>query len=257
EEARSAAEQASRAKGEFLRIASHELRTPLTPILGWAKLLEHDPHGNPARLERGLDVILSNARLEARLVDDLIDVSQFVAGTMVLEKRPVDLGPLVQACVDEARAAAEAKGVRIEAMVAPDATIWGDAGRLAQVARNLLSNALKFTPRGGAVSVELAGRDGTLTLKVHDTGAGIPLTELPHVFDPFRTVDASITRAQGGLGLGLAIVRYIVEAHGGSVRAESDGPGRGASLIAEIDAPSHGRAEVLERPHLELVARRA
>ena len=257
EEARAAAEQASRTKDEFLRIASHELRTPLTPILGWAKLLRNDPHGNPGRLERGLDVILSNARLEARLVEDLIDVSQFVAGTMVLEKRPVDLGPLVQACVEEARAGAEAKGVRMEAKVAQDTLIWGDGERLSQVARNLLSNALKFTPRGGSVSVEVARQGEALTLEVRDTGAGIPAAELPHVFEPFRTGDASVTRAQGGLGLGLAIVRYVVEAHGGTVRAESAGPGRGATLVAELRVPARGRLDGHERAPIEAAARRA
>ena len=257
EEAHSAAEQASRTKDEFLRIASHELRTPLTPILGWAKLLRNDPHGNPGRLERGLDVILANARLEARLVEDLIDVSQFVAGTMVLEKRPVDLGPLVAACVEGARAGAEAKGVRIEASVAQDTMVWGDADRLSQVASNLLSNALKFTPRGGSVSVEVARHGEALTLEVRDTGAGIPAAQLPHVFEPFRTGDASVTRAQGGLGLGLAIVRYIVEAHGGTVRAESAGPGRGASLVAELRVPARGRVDVYERAPIEAAARRA
>ncbi len=254
EEARSAAEQASRAKGEFLRIASHELRTPLTPILGWAKLLEHDPHGDLGRLERGLAVILANARVEARLVDDLIDLSQFVAGTMILEKRPVDLGPLVQACVDEAHARAEAKGIRIEASLAPDAVLWGDGDRLSQVVRNLLSNALKFTPRGGRVLVEVAHGGDALTLRVRDTGAGIPATELPHVFEPFRIGDASVTRAHGGLGLGLAIVRYIVEAHGGTVRAESAGPGQGATLVAELPAPARGWVDGCDRPPLAVAA---
>jgi signal transduction histidine kinase len=143
----------------------------------------------------------------------------------------------VEACIEEIRPAATAKGIQIEASLAPDTTLWGDRGRLAQVVQNLLSNALKFTPNGGRVFVELAQRDRALVLSVHDTGMGIPPWDQPHVFEPFRTGDGSTTRTYGGLGLGLCLVRYIVEAHGGTVRAESAGPGRGATLVVELDAP--------------------
>ena len=234
EEAQAAAEQASRAKDDFLRIAAHELRTPLTPILGWAQLLRAGKIKDPAQIAHGLDVILRSTLTEARLVDDLIDVSRIAAGTMSMEMDPVDLAPLVQACVDEIRDAAAIKKVDVEAHTPPDATLVGDARRLRQATRGLLSNALKFTPPGGRVSVELErGRRG-LVLAVRDTGKGIPAAELSHVFDRFHSGDPSTTRSEGGLGLGLSIVRHIVEAHGGTVRAESAGRGHVATLVAEL-----------------------
>jgi signal transduction histidine kinase/putative methionine-R-sulfoxide reductase with GAF domain len=238
EEARAAAEQASRAKDEFLRIASHELRTPLTPILGWAQTLKTSRCRDPDQLERGLDIILASARAEARLVDDLLDVSRIVAGRMPMEMHPVALGPVVQACVDASQPDAAARGVQIEASIPPDTELVGDPVRLQQVAQNLLSNAIKFTPRGGRVHVEITREKGGLTLRVRDTGKGISPGELARVFDPFHTGDSSLTRAEGGLGLGLFIVRHIVEAHGGTVRAESAGPGRGATFVAELVAPT-------------------
>ncbi len=238
EEARALAEQASRAKDELLRTVSHELRTPLTPILGFAEALKRKQGIQPDELHRVLDVILRSAREEARLVDDLIDVSEIVAGTMRMEMRPVNLGSIARACVDEARPAAAAKGVALEASIAPDTMLRGDAGRLAQVTRNILSNALKFTPRGGRVAVEVVRKDDAPCLRVSDTGKGIPASELPHVFEPLRTGDASLKRAHGGLGLGLCLARHIVEAHGGRVWAESAGEGRGATLVAEIRAPA-------------------
>ena len=167
---------------------------------------------------------------------------------MRMESRAVELGPLVQACVDETRPAAAAKGVRIEASIAPETMLRGDPGRLAQVTRNLLSNALKFTPRGGLVSVEVTREDQALILRVHDTGAGIAPVVLPFVFEPFRTGDASVTRAHGGLGLGLYLARHIVEAHGGTVRAESAGPGHGATLVVALDAPPCGQTSPFAHP---------
>ncbi len=236
EEAQAAAEAASRAKDDFLRVAAHELRTPLTPILGWAQILRDGKVTDPAQIQRGLDVILRSARAEARLVDDLLDVSQIAAGAMPMDMHPVDLAPLVRACLDELGPAAAAKGVAVEARTVPEAPLLGDARRLQQAARGLLSNALKFTPRGGRVSVDLARERGALVLAVRDTGKGIPACELPHVFDRFHSGDPSTTRSEGGLGLGLSIVRHIVEAHGGTVRAESAGRGRGATLVAELPA---------------------
>jgi signal transduction histidine kinase len=241
EQARVAAEQANRAKDQLLCLVSHELRTPLTSILGCAEMLRRNPTPDPRRLLHGLDVILRNARTEAQIVEDLMDVSTIVAGGMHLEVQPVALGPIVQACVDDARPAAEAKGVRIEASIANDTALSGDPARLAQVAKNLLSNAIKFTPRGGLVSVEVERQDDALTLEVRDTGVGIPTGELPHVFECFRVGDGSMTRAHGGLGLGLYIVRHVVEAHGGAVRVESAGPGLGATFV--VDLPLHARTE--------------
>ncbi len=235
-EAQAAAEQASRAKDDFLRIAAHELRTPLTPILGWAQMLRAGRVKDPAQIARGLDVILRSARAEARLVDDLIDVSQIAAGTMRMERAPIDLAPLVRACIDEAGPPAAAKGVVLSAQTVPAAPIVGDARRLQQAARSLLSNALKFTPSGGRVTVELAQDPCGIVLAVRDTGKGIPAAELPRVFERFHSGDPSTTRSEGGLGLGLSIVRHIVEAHGGTVRAESAGRGHGATLVAELPA---------------------
>jgi signal transduction histidine kinase len=247
DEARAAVEQANRANEEFLRIAAHELRTPLTPILGWAQILEKSPQLDHAQLERGLDVILRSVRREAQLVDDLIDVSHMVAGKMSTEMRQIELGPIVEACVEEARAVAEAKGVTLTAAITKDTSLAGDARRLRQVTRNLLSNALKFTPRGGRVSVEVTRERDALVLRVRDTGKGLSAGELPRMFEPFHQGDPSMTRTEGGLGLGLAIVRYIIEAHGGTVRAESAGPGRGTTFIAELRASPRERVDGAER----------
>jgi PAS domain S-box-containing protein len=238
EEARAAAEQASRAKDEFLRIASHELRTPLTPILAWAQSLKNGRGRDPAQLDRGLDIILAGARAEARLVDDLLDVSEILAGRMILDHRPLDLGAVVEAGVGEHRPAAAAKGIVIEVVPTADARIIGDAARVRQVVWNLLSNALKFTPRGGRVHVEITREHGATTLRVSDTGKGISEAQRARLFEPLDTGDASLTRAEGGLGLGLFIVRSIVEAHGGTVRVESPGPGLGATFVAELEPRS-------------------
>jgi signal transduction histidine kinase len=238
EQARAAAEQASCAKDEFLRILSHELRTPLTPLLFWAQSLKRSPRGDLESLERGLEIILSSARAEARLVDDLLDVSEMVAGRMTLSMQPIELGPIVRACVDEARPRAAAKGVALEASISAETPLVGDAGRLQQAVCNLLSNALKFTPRGGRIDVEVTRGPGSLTLRIRDTGIGISDAELGRLFAPFHTCDRSLKRSKGGLGLGLFIARYIVEAHGGTIRAESAGPHRGTTFIVELRAPA-------------------
>jgi signal transduction histidine kinase len=246
EEAHAAAEEVSRAKDDFLRIASHELRTPLTPILGWAQILLKT--GAVAKeAQRGLEIIVQSAQAEARIVEDLIDVSHITAGKMRMEMRPVDLAAIVGACVAELEPAAAAKGVALDARIAPEAPISGDAHRLRRVVRGLLSNALKFTPRGGKVSVELTRDHRSHRLAVRDTGKGIAESELPHVFDPFHSGDPSTTRREGGLGLGMSIVRHIVEAHGGTVRAESEGRGRGATFVAELPAPRAERAVTPEQ----------
>jgi signal transduction histidine kinase len=178
--------------------------------------------------------MLESARAEARLVGDLLDVSRSIAGDLEMNEELVELAPLVAACVDEARREAEARGIAILSSLAKDATVVGDPARLRQVARSLLSNALKFTPRGGRVDVELAPEDGVVRFRVHDTGRGIPQPELAHVFDILRPGDRSMTRREPGLGLGLALVRAIVEKHGGHVLAESAGADRGATFVVEL-----------------------
>jgi signal transduction histidine kinase len=237
EESRAAAERANRAKDEFLRMVSHELRTPLTPIIGLADALRKEGCRDAHKLQRGLEIILGNAKVEAHLVDDLIEITQFVAGAVHLEMHPVDLGALVRACVDEVARDAAAKDVAIEATVGTGVTVWGDERRLSQAMHHLLSNALKFTPRGGRVTVEVTRQGAVVVLRVHDTGEGIPPSNLLHVFELFRTGDGSVKRAHRGLGLGLYLVQQIVKAHGGKVWAESDGPGKGSTLVAQLDAP--------------------
>jgi signal transduction histidine kinase/ActR/RegA family two-component response regulator len=235
---RERAEAASRAKDEFLATLSHELRTPLTAILGYTGLLRMGGLA-PERAERALDVIERNARAQAQLVNDLLDVSRIVAGKLALAPRPVRLHALVEAALDAARPAAEAKGLALHVALDPLAdAAHGDPDRLQQVVWNLLSNAVKFTPPGGRVSVEVAhvpGPDGGLAeLVVSDTGEGIAPDFLPHVFERFRQADGSSTRTHGGLGLGLAIVRHLVELHGGSVRAHSAGAGRGSTFTVQL-----------------------
>ncbi|HYG61782.1 MAG TPA: response regulator [Thermoanaerobaculia bacterium] len=242
-EARAAAEAASAMKDEFLATLSHELRTPLNAIVGWAALLRSGTLEGE-KLGRALEGIERNARSQARLIDDLLDVSAIISGRMSLEARPLDLVPVIEVALDSVRPAAEAKSVQLQIALDPYAgTVTGDPGRLQQVVWNLLSNAVKFTPPGGSVRVMLARRDGQVRLTVSDTGQGIDPTFLPHAFEPFRQADGSITRAQGGLGLGLAIVRRLVELHGGTVHGESGGPGRGAAF--HVDLPL--RATAAER----------
>src|SRR5439155_880070 len=226
--ARAEAEQANRSKDEFLAVLSHELRTPLTAMLGWVKLLRAG-RVSPAQTERALESIERNTRLQARLIEDLLDLSRAITGKLLLDLRPVALGPIVQDAAESLAGAAAEKGVKLT--VAPDpATVRGDALRLGQVVTNLVGNAVKFTPAGGDITVRLerVGNDACLT--VRDTGFGIDPDLLPHIFDRFRQADAGGSRRQAGLGLGLAIVRNLVELHAGTVRAESDGPGRRATV---------------------------
>jgi signal transduction histidine kinase/CheY-like chemotaxis protein len=228
--ARQEAEEANRLKDEFLATISHELRTPLNVITGWSDLLAQ-PGIDDARRQRGVATIARNAQALARLVDDLLDVSRIVTGGMRLHVQPVDLAPILEAAADAVAPAAEAREIELEMNVDPAAgTISGDPARLQQVLWNLLANAVKFTPRGGVVRVELARVGSHAEVSVRDTGIGIEREFLPHVFEPFRQRDSSITRVHQGLGLGLAIVRRLVEAHGGTVAAESPGAGLGATF---------------------------
>jgi PAS domain S-box-containing protein len=233
-EAREEAEKADRLKDEFLATLSHELRTPLTSVLGWATLIRSGDI-DEANYAIALETIERNARLQARLIDDLLDVSRIITGNLHLELRPIDLAPVVEAARDAVRPTAEAKGIQLRtSLAAGECSIKGDSNRLRQVVWNLLLNAIKFTPRGGSVAARLRCLNSSAILTVADTGEGIDPDFLPHVFDRFRQAEGSISRRQGGLGLGLAVVRHLVELHGGSVSAASEGKGRGATFTVEL-----------------------
>lgn len=226
--------EANRIKDEFLAILSHELRTPLTSILAWTKLLRTGKL-DAATFDRALEMIERNTKAQGRLIEDLLDVSRIIAGKLPLDIRPVDLGSLIKTAVETMRPAADAKSIRLQMQLGIEGQIVaGDSFRLQQVILNLLSNAIKFTSNGGEVLVRVAHTDSQAQITVSDTGKGISPEFLPHVFERFRQADGSSTRAQGGLGLGLAIVRHLVEMHGGTVQAESPGEGQGASFTVTI-----------------------
>jgi signal transduction histidine kinase/ActR/RegA family two-component response regulator len=223
------AETANRLKDEFLATVSHEVRTPLNTVLGWARMLKSNEL-DQERAAHALDTIERNATGLARIIDDLLDVSRIVAGTLQLDHYPVNVPAITQAAVDAVRPLASAKSIQLQLSLAPSAieVVSGDAGRLQQVVVNLLTNAIKFTPENGRVDVSVKRAGPNLELVVEDTGEGMSADFLPHVFDRFRQADGATTRRHTGLGLGLAIVRQLVELHGGTVRAESSGPGKGA-----------------------------
>jgi signal transduction histidine kinase/DNA-binding response OmpR family regulator len=230
---KAAAEGASRAKDEFLSTLSHELRTPLNAIVGWAGLLRSGAVP-PEQRARALETVERNARVQARLIEEMLDLSRIEQGKLVLSVGPVEMVRVVEAAIDAVRPAADAKGVRLQPVLDSHATIVGDPDRLQQIVWNLLSNAIKFTPKGGRVQIRLHRAQSFVEVAVADNGQGIDPTFLPHVFDRFRQGDASFTRKAGGLGLGLAIVRSLVELHGGNVSAASDGTGRGATFIVRL-----------------------
>ncbi len=226
-------QKASRAKDEFLATLSHELRTPMTAILGWSKLMADDLGEETRNI--AVDAIQKSSKAQAQLIDDLLDVSRITAGKMRIEVRAIDLAPIIRGAVDAVAPAAEAKGVTVGMTIPPSPLlVSGDANRLQQVIWNLLSNAVKFTPRGGQVDIRAATRDPEALLTVTDTGQGIEPAFLPYVFDRFRQADSSMTRAYTGLGLGLAIVRHLIELHGGSVEAFSEGIGKGARFTVRL-----------------------
>ena len=229
------AEAANRSKDEFLATLSHELRTPLNAILGWAQLLRMGGMSDEDRAQ-GVETIERNARAQSQLVEDLLDLSRIIAGKLRLELGPVDLPAVIEAALDAVRPAADAKGIRVIPVIDAHAgPVRGDASRLQQVAWNLLSNAIKFTPGGGQVQVWLASADdGQAELSVTDTGQGIRADLLPYVFDRLRQGDATLTRKHGGLGLGLSIVRHLVELHGGTVDARSPGEGGGSTFTVRL-----------------------
>jgi PAS domain S-box-containing protein len=242
------AREANRIKDEFLATLSHELRTPLTAILGWASMLKSGGFDEEAT-RRAVETIERNARAQRQIVEDVLDVSRIITGKLRLELRPVELRPLVQDSVETIRPAAEAKGVYLSTLLAPDAgVVSADPDRLQQVLWNLLSNSVKFTPRGGRVEVELRREGAQAVLRVSDTGEGIAPEFLPHVFERFRQADMGTTRQHGGLGLGLAIVRHLAELHGGTVEAESAGLGRGATFRLRLPLKSSPQAEGRAEP---------
>jgi PAS domain S-box-containing protein len=224
------AQESSRLKDEFLATVSHELRTPLTAILGWAHMLRTGQFNGDSTL-KAIETIERNARSQSQLIDDLLDVSRIITGKLRIDVRPVDPNSFIEAAIESVRPAAEAKDVRVQRIMDTGlVTVSGDPGRLQQVIWNLLSNAIKFTPRGGRVQVRLERVNSHIEIGVSDSGAGIAPEFLPYVFDRFRQADQRTTRQHGGLGLGLAIVRHLVELHGGSVRAESAGLGHGSTF---------------------------
>jgi signal transduction histidine kinase/ActR/RegA family two-component response regulator len=228
------AREANRIKDEFLATLSHELRTPLQAILTWASALREELV-DPGTLARGLEVIERNARAQTRLIEDLLDVSRIITGKLVLDKQLVCLQELARTVAEDVRPTAERKQVEVRIESEPiDSFVSGDPNRLRQVIGNLMANSVKFTPAGGRVEIGVSTRDARVELRVRDTGAGISPTFLPHLFERFRQGGGDTTRPHGGLGIGLAIVRHLVDLHGGSVRAESEGEGRGATFIVSL-----------------------
>ena len=252
--ARSQAETADRLKDEFLATVSHELRTPLSAILGWASMLQLDGIEEGMR-RNALTVIERNAKAQAEIISDILDVSRIITGKLRIDARPIELEPIIRAAVDTLQLAANAKRISISLSLDSDAgAVVGDPDRLQQIIWNLVANAIKFTPEGGKAEVSLRRVDSNVELSVSDNGSGISSDFLPHVFERFRQADSSTTRTHGGLGLGLAIVRHLVELHGGSVVAESEGPGKGSRFTvllpvqsAAPELPSDSPAELAEK----------
>jgi PAS domain S-box-containing protein len=235
--ARMTAQRATRLKDEFLATLSHELRTPLSAILGWTQLLlRGDASKGPDEHKRAIEVIDRNARAQVKLIDDLLDLSRVMAGKLRLDLHQVSFAGIVEAAVDSAKPSADVKGIRLTAILGSSSQdiVSADSARLQQVVWNLLTNAIKFTPKGGQVQVLLQRVNSHLELSVSDTGIGIPANYLPHVFDRFSQKDSSTTRAFGGLGLGLAICKQLVELHGGAIRAASQGEGKGATFSVQL-----------------------
>ncbi|MFL6229117.1 MAG: ATP-binding protein [Pyrinomonadaceae bacterium] len=233
--ARGEAEASDRLKDEFLATVSHELRTPLTSILGWASILNNHGARTEDELRSGLGSIERNARAQAQIVGDILDVSRIITGKLHIDPRPIELAALIQSAVDTMRPAAQAKAIRLSTSLDPTAGfVLGDPARVQQIVWNLVSNAIKFTPKNGSVEVRLARVGQYVEVSAKDDGMGISPQFLPHVFERFRQADSSKTRTHGGLGLGLAIVRHLVELHGGTVTAESAGEGRGALFTVRL-----------------------
>jgi signal transduction histidine kinase len=233
--ARISAQRTARMKDEFLATLSHELRTPLSAILGWSEILKRQGTPKPEDLQRAVEAIERNARAQAHLIEDLLDLSRILSGRLRLDVQQIPVIDIVRAAIDSAEPTAHTKGIRLESALDPrGGMVAGDSSRLQQVFWNLLSNAIKFTPKGGRVQVLLQRVDSHIELSVSDTGIGIPASFLPHVFERFSQKDASTTRKFGGLGLGLAIAKQLVELHGGSLQAKSLGEGKGATFVVTL-----------------------
>ena len=246
--------EANRIKDEFLAVMSHELRTPLNSILGWAHLVRSGALDEPTST-RALQTIERNTRALGKMIEDLLDVSRIMSGKLLLDVRPIELGPVIEAALEAVRPATDAKGIRLEPRLDPAVgAVSGDPNRLQQVVWNLLSNAIKFTPRNGCVEVRLARAGSTASITVADSGEGIREEFLPFVFDRFRQADSTFSRQHGGLGLGLAIVRHLVEMHGGSVSADSKGKGKGSTFTVSFPllASSRHASSTFESPLNEL-----
>ncbi|HEX4964321.1 MAG TPA: response regulator [Thermoanaerobaculia bacterium] len=245
--ARQHAEEANRIKDEFLATLSHELRTPLNAILGWVQVLRTGKLDEAAS-SRALETIERNARAQAQLIADLLDVSRIITGKLRLDFKPVELPRIIDAALDSLRPAADAKAIELAVSLAPlGSPVLGDSDRLQQVIWNLLSNAIKFTPRGGRMEVRLREARPSAVIEVRDSGIGIRPDFLPYVFDRFRQAESTLTRSHGGLGLGLSIVRHLVELHGGTVEVESEGEGQGATFRVSLPL----RAGIPEEPAME------
>jgi PAS domain S-box-containing protein len=246
--ARTAAERASLVKDEFLSTLSHELRTPLTAILGWSQLLGIG-NAEPDILSKGLEAIERNARVQTQIIDDLLDMSRILSGKLRLDVQTLDITAVVEAAIESIRPAAEAKSLRLRKIIDPLAgPVLGDPTRLQQVLWNLLTNAVKFTPKEGRIDVLLERVNSHLELTVQDSGMGIKPEFLPLVFERFRQADSSTTRSYGGLGLGLSLVKSLVELHGGTVRAKSPGEGQGAAFIVSLPVSPVRQGEKREHP---------
>ncbi|HEV8471188.1 MAG TPA: ATP-binding protein [Methylomirabilota bacterium] len=254
------AEAANRAKDEFLAVLSHELRTPLNAVYGWARLLQAG-QVEEGQVARALEVIVRQSNAQVQLIDDLLDVSRVISGKMRLDVRPVELAPVVEQALDAVRPAAAAREIALQAVLDPGAgPVAGDPDRLQQVVWNLVMNAVKFTPKGGRVQVRLQRAESQVEIVVSDTGKGIAPEVLPFVFDRFRQADSSSTREHSGLGVGLALVKHLVDLHGGSVTAHSEGEGRGATFVVSLPlamadvAGAPARAQPTARPVEALAA---
>jgi signal transduction histidine kinase len=243
--ARDEAEQQSRLKDEFLATLSHELRTPMNIVLGWLDMLARDV---PVRDTRSaIAIVQRNARIQAKLIDDLLDMNRLLAGNLQIELTPTDIGATLKTALQGLQPAADAKGVTLHVVEAPAVTALADARRLQQILWNLLHNAIKFTPKNGRVDVDVRARNGHVNIEVRDDGCGISHEFLPHVFERFRQQDSSTTRESSGLGLGLSIARHLAELHGGTIRVSSGGRGAGATFNVELPAAGAG-AEHVDAP---------
>jgi signal transduction histidine kinase/CheY-like chemotaxis protein len=250
--AREEGERANRAKDEFLTLVSHELRTPLAAILGWTQIMRKNAIGHPQAWQ-GLDVIERNARLQVKLVDDLLDMGRIVSGKLRLDVHQVELAGVIEAALETARPAAQARSIRLQGILDPAVLVSGDPGRLQQVFWNLLSNAIKFTPLGGSVKVVTRRVDSHIEVNVIDTGQGMRSELIPHVFEKLRQSVSAATRSTGGLGLGLSLVKNLVEMHGGSIEARSAGEGQGSEFIVRLPVAVFRAGASEERVHPQLV----